>query len=96
MATAGGASIVVFLTQPDGALSAPVSYEGCDGETVSLVDVDGDGDLDVIASNGFGLVVFQNDGQGSLQLGATFPTTGHADAQRQSPNYWPSILSVPA
>src|SRR5205823_745760 len=63
--------LVVFRGRATGGLGTPEVYvlrspDGARGGGVAVADVDGDGDLDVVAAFGEGATVLLNDGHGSL------------------------------
>lgn len=68
----GGNAISVFLGNGSG-FNSPANY-GTGGYThgVAVLDVDGDGDTDVATPNSSLLLVYVNDGTGSLSLADTY------------------------
>jgi hypothetical protein len=79
-------TVSVLLAQGGGAFAAPIVYPTDDEAPtgLSLVDIDGDGDRDIVAGNsgaslGQGTVaVLENDGGGQFDAATTFPVGANA------------------
>ncbi len=65
-ANAHDGGLDVFFGLPNGGLSAATSYAGSDGDSVAILDLNGDGNPDVVTSTAGGVNVFLNDGGGML------------------------------
>ena len=77
----GQAGVSVFFSQPGGTLAPEVSYSITgEGREVLLIDADVDGDLDAAIANiaDDSVVVFHNDGTGSLAAGIPQPAADGA------------------
>ena len=72
----GGGLVYVFFGQPDGGLSAPVTYEGSDDFALALGDLNGDGWLDLAVSNDNEIDILMNNGAGAFSLSTSLATPG--------------------
>ena len=77
----GGVSrLLVLATTPDRGFFPVVTYEaGEDLSALVAADLDADGFVDIAATNGAGLLVFKNRGDGTLGEPVALPTSGAAE-----------------
>ena len=77
----GSGSLQVLLGNGNGTFQAATTYADSD-TPVSFADLNGDGNLDMIASNSSGnVLVYFGNGNGTFQSAQTFATGGGGDSQ---------------
>jgi hypothetical protein len=68
----------VLFGKPDGTLLTSAHHAESDGEGLAIADLNGDGLLDVVATNGSSLSIFLNTGKGLLGIPAQVALAGIA------------------
>jgi hypothetical protein len=74
---ANGNTMTVFLNDKQGGFLPPVAY-ACGGRVhgIAVLDAEGDGDIDVVAPNRSGVLLFPNNGDGTFGASRFFDSGG--------------------